>query len=69
MLLLRLSFPLVGLRWVCRESFQLSVILACPGSFFTIPNESEGFQTSWNDNESLNDRVQTKIKLLIYMNQ
>jgi hypothetical protein len=26
-----------------------SVMLACPASFFTIPNKSEGFQTSWND--------------------
>jgi hypothetical protein len=26
-------------------------MLACPASFFTIPNKSEGFQTSWNDRQ------------------
>jgi hypothetical protein len=25
-----------------------------PGSFFTIPNKSEGFQTSWNDSQDKN---------------
>src|SRR4030067_791752 len=26
-------------------------MLPCPVSFFTIPNKSEGFQTSWNDRQ------------------
>jgi hypothetical protein len=28
-----------------------SVMLACPASFFTIQNQPEGFQTSWNDKQ------------------
>src|SRR4030042_3804938 len=28
-------------------------MLACPASFLTIPNKSEGFQTSWNDSITL----------------
>ena len=33
------------------HSYNYSVMLACPASFFTIPNKSEGFQTSWNDSQ------------------